>query len=171
MNREETHHRTAVGLLAGALESGVERVRLQVRGHCMAPLVTDGDWVTVVSPAGAWAGQVVLARDDRGELVCHRVLGRGADGFLLAGDRDRLGAELPAAAILGRVCGVHRGDRVLQLDGSGFAGLFWRAFDRLLAFRHRWSGRLRETGLGRFVEGLRRRLLGVRALAWKPEAW
>ena len=107
MNSEEIHQQAAIGLLAGVLESGVESVRLKVRGRCMEPLVADGDWVTV-SPGEPRIGQVALARDPRGELVCHRVLGRGEGGFLLAGDRDLVVEDYPVAAVLGRVRSVHR---------------------------------------------------------------
>ncbi len=133
--------------------------------------MADGDRVTtgVRGPGTveAAAGRLALALDSRGELVCHRVLERTGRGLCLAGDRDPAVEQYPPETVFALVESVRRGARELRFDGRGPAALPWRSLDRLLAGLHLRSWERRGTATGRLVEGLRRRLLGLRGLAWK----
>ena len=106
----EGAHARALDLLARALGDGETRARLRVKGDCMKPLVCDGDWVSVVSCAQAERGDIVVACDPSraGALVCHRVLDRSGDAYLLCGDRTLDAREHPHDAVLGRVLAVER---------------------------------------------------------------
>ncbi|MEM1203067.1 MAG: S24/S26 family peptidase [Acidobacteriota bacterium] len=125
---------------------------LEVRGSCMVPIVRDGDRVTVSPCRSPRLGDLVLARDARDRLVCHRVLALEPEGLLLAGDRTSLSEVHPRAAVLGRVTEVIRGNRRLGLDSRAA-----RWMDRPLARLH--SATLPRGGAGRRVTGWRLWLL------------
>ncbi len=167
---DERRETAAVRLLADSLRRG-RPACLRVRGRCMEPLVADGDWVATAPAkprtAGAAVGRLALALDSRGELVCHRVLERTVRGLCLAGDRDLAVERYPAETVFALVESVRRGERELRLDERGSVASLWRGFDRWLAALHRRSWERRGTRVGRLLEGLRRRLLDLRGLAWR----
>jgi len=160
-SREEIAVRLLSGALRGRRAEGSGGVTLQVRGGSMKPLLRDGDWVGI-APAEPVPGRIVLARAATGELICHRVLARTPSGFLLAGDRSATAEERPRDAVLGVVRWVSRQRRLLRLDGR-----LGRGIDRLLASLHRRSYRTPQPAFRPIGEWLRRRLLGIRNLAWR----
>ena len=72
----------------------------------MSPAIRDGD-VVIVRAETPRIGDIAVAR--RGDdLICHRLVWRGADRVTLKGD-GRVGLEsLRAGAVLGRVPARHR---------------------------------------------------------------
>jgi hypothetical protein len=155
-------------LLAGAAREGALGGRsFRVRGCCMAPLLADGDTVTLAATEEPLLpGQVVLARAGA-ELLCHRLLDC-SDGFCrLAGDGDLRLDELPLADVIGRVAAIATprfGGCRLELPAAP-------AFlDRFFAGWLGWSCR-RRGFLQLRLEGLRRRLLARRAArSWQRAA-
>jgi len=152
-------------LMAETLRAGGS-VRLRVSGWCMEPLLRDGDEVTVVPLEGEpRRGRLLLARSADGALVCHRVLGHGDDGHLLAGDRTMRVEEHPTSALLGELADVHRGGRTLRLAGPR------RPKRRLVeAVLARWqlaSHHRRHRRLGRLSESFRARVVAL----WHHFLW
>ncbi len=129
----------------------------------MAPLLRDGDRVTVASAKTIEPGLIVVAGPPTSEPVCHRVLAVGERGVVLAGDRSRAVLELPRESVLGVAQAVDRGGRRLRLDAP-----WLRPADRALTALHEytWRGHRRRPGSRRAAELLRRALLRLRALAW-----
>lgn len=147
-------------LLARALQ--IEKsVRLQVRGRCMEPLIRAGDWVEIRPPEAVGPGTVVLAQGRDGDLVCHRVLARSAAVVRLAGDGSAAVEVLPPAHVLGVVTSVERAGSAFRLDRA-----WMRALDRLEAAFHLHGSRLLGAPWHCWIEGLRRRLLVLRAYVW-----
>lgn len=150
----------ALDLLTDAVHDGGQKTRLQVRGTCMHPLVQDGDWVQVRPLRGLpRRGQLVLARDTRDQLVCHRIIAREDGGFRLAGDRSFAVEEHRRESILGEVIAVERRGRHLQLHPDTAPG---RWLDPLLAACHGVTHRHRHRAWGRWLESLRWRLVVCR---------
>jgi signal peptidase I len=98
-------------LLADLTQRGA-RIRLEVRGRSMRPLLRDGDCVTV---AGAEAGSLrrgdlILFRTDTGQLLLHRIrtVARGArPRFYTRGDSSETpDRPIGASNIVGRVIRV-----------------------------------------------------------------
>jgi ribosomal protein S18 acetylase RimI-like enzyme len=99
--------------------------RFRARGSSMAPALRDGDLLTVepTEAAALRMGDVILYRAEGGRLAAHRVVARQADqgrltltarGDAAAGPGEAVRAEL----VLGRVVGVQRRGRTLDLDGG-----------------------------------------------------
>ncbi len=131
----------------------------------MEPLIRAGDFVEVRPGDAVESGNVVLARDGSGGLVCHRVLERRGESVHLAGDRSSMMRRTSRDSLLGVVHRVERGGAELRLGG------WWtRRLDRLQAAVHRWSLRCRGSAVGRAVEALRRLLLASRGLVWLAAA-
>ncbi len=96
-------------------------LRMRVRGDCMAPLVQDGAWITLVGPADRyWPGDVVAICTSGRVLALHRVLGayrrRGEWRYLTQGDRNpRPDRAVTATEILGRVASGDCSPRLIQV--------------------------------------------------------
>lgn len=146
----------ALKMLARALRTG-RSTRLEAQGFCMEPLISDGDRVEVRPIGLTKPGDVVLALDSVGGLVCHRVIAQSPRGVWLAGDRSMMLEEHTYDSLLGRVVGVERHGSMRPLDGS-----LARGFDWLEAWLHRISWRHRGSLTYRFSEGVRRLLAGSR---------
>ncbi len=113
-------------LLAEAARDGALGGRsFRVRGGCMAPLLVDGDTVTLAAaPGPLLPGQVVLARVGA-ELLCHRLLDCGGGICRVAGDGDLRLDVLPAADLIGRVAAIATlrfGGARLELPAAPSAG-------------------------------------------------
>jgi len=120
---EESLERVEFAELSAELLRRGNKVRFRARGRSMAPLIRDGDVLTV-EPAGPETlrvGDVALHRIGGEQVVAHRVLARRAErgevllttrGDALSGPHDRVCAE----EVLGRVVEVERDGRVLRLD-------------------------------------------------------
>lgn len=85
-----------------------EIVRVRVRGNCMAPLLRDGELVSVRRQFGYFPGDLVVFRLATGGLAAHRLLGvrpfRGRIAAVTKGDHcDAHDAPLPFDSIIGRV--------------------------------------------------------------------
>lgn len=156
-----TERDIALELLSDAVRESHETVRLQVRGVCMHPLVQDGDWVQCRPiKSSPHPGQLVLAKDGRNQLVCHRILGRHNGNFRLAGDRTFAVEEHSVESILGHVISIERHDSVLDL---GRPGQFSQWLDKAFAAWHLLSYRQRQQRIvGRVIEAVRWRLVVLR---------
>lgn len=154
--REERVYR----LLAQVLADG-KSARLGVEGRCMEPLIRAGDRVEIRPPETPRHGAVVLARNHQGDLVCHRLLARTGGRVWLAGDGSSTLEETSFENVLGVVVGVEREGASFRLDR-----VWMRPIDRLEAAFHRRAAKLRGAPTHRWVEGLRRRLLGLRGYVW-----
>ncbi len=156
----------ALDTLADAVQDGTSTLRLQVRGVCMRPLLEDGDWVRLRPLQGTpRRGQLVLARDGRDQLVCHRILSRQGDRWRLAGDRSFAIEAHGATSMLGEVIRIERPARHLDLSRRGALHHFLDAF---FATWHDVTYRHQRGFLGRFLEALRWRLVVLRHRSlWK----
>jgi signal peptidase I len=95
-------------------------------GQSMWPFVRDGDRLIVRSVLASQlkSGDVVVYKT-QDSVVCHRIVARSGSGqelyFLVRGDCSQGAPErVAASAIIGRVCGIARGDKTVQWQGSGF---------------------------------------------------
>jgi hypothetical protein len=138
---------------------GSFRFRAHVHGSCMAPVIRDGDLLTVqpTEAAALRPGDVALYRAAGGHLFAHRVVGRRVDNGRLMltacsdaapGSEDQVLAE----QVLGRVVRVQRGARMLDLERGTWrlAARLWVATLPLGPWLMAWTGR---------VKGLSARLL------------
>ena len=91
-------------------------VCLKVASWSMFPTVLKGDVINIGPADHILPGDVVVFRR-AGALVCHRVIGLGADGEVYTkGDRtDRPDASLPRRDILAKVTAVIRGGQSVSL--------------------------------------------------------
>ena len=155
------HRETKLDLLAeAAREGGLAGRTFRVRGGCMAPLIADGDEVTLAAEGGPLLpGHVVLARAG-GELLCHRLLAAAGEHCEVAGDADLRLDLLPPAGVLGRVAAIATprfgGARLLlparpsRLEAFLAAWQRWSCRERtrlpmpLEAWRRAWRTRLSE---------------------------
>lgn len=165
-----SHDRRSVALelLTDAARAGELAGRsFRVRGDCMAPLLADGDTVTLAAAGEPLLpGQVVLARVGA-ELLCHRLLAAAGGQCRVAGDRDLRLDVLPLDDVIGRVAAIatpRYGGARLTLAAAPAAG------ERFFAAWLGWSCRGRGW-LALRLEGLRRRLLARQAArAWARSA-
>ena len=151
----------ALELLARGIAEG-ESAPVAVSGTCMEPLIIEGDCISVVplsSPPPV--GTLVLAHTADGELVCHRVLYRAADGLWLAGDRTMRVDHHTPESVLGRVVTIHRGTKALAIRRAG-------VLDRLQVRLHLFVRRHHGAWWIRFAEWPRRLLIELRGLRWWP---
>ncbi len=112
----------------------------------MYPSIREGELITVepVQPSDVRLGDIVLYRSQRG-LIAHRVVGSSPTQssvlsphhFLLRGDAS-LSCDQPVAAqqILGRVVGVERNGRSIQLASRG--AKMWHKARRLASGLKGW---------------------------------
>ncbi len=106
------------------LLSGGTTVHFRPSGRSMYPSIREGELITVepVQASDVKPADIVLYRSQRG-LIAHRVIeiaSRDASVFRLRGDAS-LSCDEPVAAeqILGRVVGVKRNGRSIQLATRG----------------------------------------------------
>lgn len=153
---------TTLDLLSDAARDGQLRGgRVRVRGGCMAPLLVDGDEVTLAASEPLRPGQIVLARLG-GELLCHRLLAIDAESCEIAGDTDLRLDRVPLADLLGRVAAAH----TLRFGGARLELAAPTLAERLLCRWQLWSCRGRGF-LQLRLDGLRRRLLaGLARRRW-----
>jgi hypothetical protein len=130
---DETVH-TALELATHSLQQG-ERLRLRVNGESMAPLMHPGDTVLIVysQQEDLHCGDLVLIRRES-DLVTHRLIGRGAHGWILKGDGSPW-ADPPVqdAFVLGKAVGMETGGRHISFETRS-----WRGRSRL-AGRLGWT--------------------------------
>jgi hypothetical protein len=115
------------------------RLRLRVIGGSMAPLLDDGDTVTVepVRPGDLRCGDVLVIRIDS-SFVTHRLVTVDDRGWQLKGDNAaRMDDPVPANAIVGRVIHAERNGR-----WTDFRTPAWRRVNRWLGRLGRWETRL-----------------------------
>ena len=118
------------------------RVRFRARGRSMAPLIRDGDVLTVepVSMEALRVGDIVFHRAGPGRLVAHRVVTRDVEnaeltlttrGDALLGPGERVRAD----DVLGRVVELQRGNRLVCLDQGWrrVVGVLWARLSPLPA--------------------------------------
>jgi hypothetical protein len=106
-------------------------VEVNVRGDCMAPLLADGDRVSVTAARAYWPGDVVVFRAADGRLLAHRLLGyrpqAGSLALVTRGDACVVhDAPVPRAAVLGRVDAVRPGLGLRARAVLRFLALVWR---------------------------------------------
>lgn len=125
-------------------QSGAEHW-IPVTGTSMRPLIQPGDLVLVKHGAlGIRPGDVIVyRREDR--MTVHRVVGLGdnpPEMVITRGDTaGQVDPPVDAAAIVGRVVAIKRGDRLCRLDAPGRrmlnrmigpnVGRCWRGLKRL----------------------------------------
>lgn len=156
---EAAQRRAVAEMLGQSLRDG-EPVRLAISGQCMEPLLLDGDEIEVAPRSDEpHIGDIWLAHGKGHELVCHRVVGRRGDDFLLVGDRTLHLDSHPPSSLLGRVVAVHRAGRTLRLR--------FGAWDRLQARLHLATWRRRESLRLRLVWHWPRRMIQeIHARRW-----
>lgn len=137
-------------------------VSVRVAGDSMEPTLRDGDRVEVVSAhrGELTVGDLIVFRAG-GELVVHRLLRVGPEGFLEMGDNRTMAAHYPWPATIGRVAAAERdGFRTdLSTEAARRTG---RARAARSLRRHRAEGfasKLPGSLLRRLVRGLARRVL------------
>ena len=91
----------------------------RVRGQCMAPVIGDDCLVEVDPDARLRCGDVLVWRDDAGQLVCHRYLGRflgrrGLGRVSWADNEGKPDVLVPGHCMLGKVTRVD--GRALHID-------------------------------------------------------
>lgn len=128
---------TLEGLSAEILNRGIP-LRLQVQGASMAPLIRDGDILTLepVNIRGISVGDAILFKSLKGNLMIHRVIQKKRSlntfHFLTQGDQaaDNDG-WIASEQVFGKVTTIERGQRIL--NGTEFAARFfnWWAAQRL----------------------------------------
>ena len=125
------------------------RLPLRVTGASMRPFLQEGrDTVVLCAPPEKLRrGDVVLFARPGGKLVLHRIIHRKKAGLYITGDyQTALEGPVPATAVLGLVCQVQRGSRVL-----GPHSLEWQFYEKVW----RWLRPVRP-----WVRGVLRRLKG-----------
>ena len=140
-------------LSAELLGCGVS-IRFRARGTSMAPLIREGDLVTVrpIGSGCARVGDVVLFRAEEGRAMVHRVIRHGANGglswYTIQGDRvDRPDGTFDDAQLCGRAVEVCRDGVRIDLERPAMRLLGWLA---VLHARLR-TGRDERLHLGRRV--------------------
>jgi hypothetical protein len=124
----EEHNKAVEAAVRGGLAAGQEVLPL-VSSKSMSPLIRSGDRVRVgrAEPQALRPGDIVLVASGDGSLVTHRYIGStciAGETFLhTKGDRSLiLDPPWPSAGLLGRVEGVLRGGKELDIDrGRGYA--------------------------------------------------
>lgn len=86
-----------------------QELLLRVRGHCMQPVLCDGEHYNWRVARRYWPGDILVFRARQGYLVAHRLLGcyrrEGEWRYLTrADDTRRPDAAIPGDRVLGRVC-------------------------------------------------------------------
>lgn len=116
-------------------------VRFEAHGGSMSPLVRDGDMLTVrpADPGSIWLGDLVLATDEHGRPLVHRVIRRttGREGvrFTVQGDQvSRPDGVIPATRVYGRVTAIERAGSTIEVNQPALRMLGWVA-----ALRSRWG--------------------------------
>lgn len=115
------------------------RLRLRVVGGSMAPLLDDGDTVTVepVQPGDLCRGDVLVIRI-ASSFVTHRLVMVDDRGWQLKGDNAaQMDDPVPTGAIVGRVIHAERSGR-----WTDFRTPAWRRVNRWLGNLGRWESRL-----------------------------
>ena len=118
-----------------------ERTVTRLMGNSMAPLLRDGDRLTIEhGAADIRVGDVVIFRTARGlcaHLVVRAVIRDGQEHFLVKGNRcDAFDGLVPKDAILGKVVEVTGSNGHIRLDT-----LAWRIVCQVLATRSYAAGR------------------------------
>lgn len=156
--RLETRRRltpTAVSRLMHQTLAAGRSLRVRVRGYSMAPLIREGDRITLAPvlegrlPLGA---PVAVRLPFRDACVVHRIVDRRAGAYRIKGDNlRRPDGWVSAADVLGIVRRVERNGRCLRL-GLGPEGRWIALGSRLPVVGVFWRGGVR------VYDGLRRRL-------------
>jgi len=100
-------------------------LRFRPLGCSMAPILCNGDIVTIEARADMRVGDIMLA-DHGGGLVLHRVVARRNGRLITKGDSlDHLDAPVTREQILGRAVARERQGKVRRLDvlAARFLGL------------------------------------------------
>ena len=102
-----------VGALWLDVDAVQGRLRFRPCGSSMRPFIQEGDVLTVepIAHGEASRGDVVLFRRREGQLVAHRVVGRGPSAALLVRGDAEDGEPEPVGAdqVLGRISEIRRG--------------------------------------------------------------
>jgi signal peptidase I len=139
---DNQYRQIALDLARAGLREG-DRVRLNVTGNSMAPLLRPGDavWAEPAVPASLRRGDVVVVRC-AGGLVTHRLVAVGDGEWYTKGDNARhLDPPVTADAILGRVVAIERGGDRIELRGRQ-----WAIVSRVLGLASWWEARLFQVG-------------------------
>jgi hypothetical protein len=119
-----------------------EPLRLKVTGHCMSPLVNEGDFVEVSRERFYWPGDVIAFRTPDRRLLLHRVIGYWRHshrlGLVTQGDScSSCEASFGFDRVIGRITG---GDGAASLVSIPFKHRLWTLgrftrliFNRILA--------------------------------------
>lgn len=140
--------------------------RFTARGQSMAPVIHDGDVLTI-DPLAGYApgiGDVVAARHPASErLLIHRIVGMTDTAVVLRGDNNlQADGNIPRTHLLGIVTRVERHGRLLPWPrrGWGMRRQHWYVNGYRRALRGAW-GWLQTLGVGLF--GVLQRVPGYRA--------
>ena len=112
-----------VGAMLDLWKAENQELEVPIRGGSMRPLLREGDAVRVRPQAlGYRPGDIVVFRAGQ-DLIAHRLLRRIPDGkggrlLITQGDRcPRPDPSLPESAALGKVTGIRRAGRLIDLGG------------------------------------------------------
>jgi signal peptidase I len=125
--------------LSCARENPARPLRLKVTGESMAPWLRRGDFALAqpVEMSRLRRGDLVVVQREDGFLT-HRLVGRNGTGWITKGDRCWAPDPVaPDGAIVGRVIGVQRGGKPIDLQT-----LPWKAAQRLLGWLGWWETRV-----------------------------
>ena len=120
-NPKETSIYSISDIFTDTLKKGGE-VKLPVKGISMYPLIYSGrDYVIIKQTDNYKKYDIVFYTRDDGSYILHRIVGKGKDGYKLAGDFEtQKEPGVKADKILGRVYTVLRGKRVINVESKGY---------------------------------------------------
>ncbi|MDD8027853.1 MAG: signal peptidase I [Acidobacteriota bacterium] len=127
------------------------RIRIDVQGTSMAPLLATGDWCVAEDARSRTirCGDIILFRRDKA-VVVHRVIAVRARGgglrYLQKGDKAPEPGWIPAESVLGRVRFIEKRRGMIDTDSclQVLLGVFMVALGRA---QWLWSGIARRAGL------------------------
>jgi signal peptidase I len=96
------------------VEQPVNFLRVPSRGSSMWPTVRDGDVLLVDRAALPTVGDIVVARAGKG-FIAHRLVARDAGRVRCANARGDLDPWIDEESLFGRVAGIERGGRLLEV--------------------------------------------------------
>ena len=107
-----------VKLLRDVLGKGAS-FRFKAKGFSMAPIINDGDIITVSPclPAGFRSGDIAaFTHHVTDRLVVHRIIGIRGESFIVKGDNNEdIDGHVPGSCVLGRVTRIERDGKSVQL--------------------------------------------------------
>ena len=93
-------------------------VKLTVTGNSMLPLFRDGKDNVIIKKAGSFKKyDIVLYQRQNGQYVLHRIISKGDDGFVFAGDNETVKEKgIHPSACIAVVTSFERSDETFKTD-------------------------------------------------------